>query len=678
MLQQLRIWHNSDLVVEPSFLTALTRCNHLEKLMISGTSFQGTLPTSIGNLSTSMQKFTAEGCNILGTIPDEIGNLSNIMVIVLSSNRLKGFIPKKIQQLKKLQWLELMGNELSGVIPDQLCDLQALYRLYLNDNIFSEQIPNCLSNLSSLEYLHLPFNRLTSEIPSSIWDLTKLLELNLASNYLFGSLPPRIGNSKGLIYMDLSGNQLSGDIPESIGGLSNLQNLSLAQNHFQGIIPESMGNMVSLESLDLSANNLAGLVPKTMESLRYLKQLNVSKNGLWGEIPSGGPFANMSSESFMLNLGLCGLPKFGVKPCPQPKVGNKKFGKLLIAIVASVVLSLAIVAFILMVMMIPRPKKNIEDIRNTELLQSVTWRRISLLELERATNGFDDCNILGRGSFGCVYKGVLADGTDVAVKVFDDLEREANDDDGSYSNDNECEVLRNLRHKNIIKILSTCYTTGFRALILEFMPSGSLHKWLYSHNYFLDIFKRLDIMIDVALALEYLHQGYSVPIVHCDLKPSNVLLDGDLVAHIGDFGISKFLGNGNSVTQTLTLATMGYMAPELGMEGIVSTKSDIYSFGILVMEVFTRRNPTEESFQEGMDIKQWVRTFVPMGITEYADANLLNCSCHKDLKAEENCISSVMKVALQCCEDTPRDRMVINDVLINLKKIKSKFLQDIH
>lgn len=164
--------------------------------------------------------------------------------------------------------------------------------------------------------------------------------------------------------------------------------------------------------------------------------------------------------------------------------------------------------------------------------------------------------MLGTGGFGSVFKGTLSDGTNVPIKVFNlQLEK------AFKSFESECKVLCNIRHWNLVKIFSSCCNTDFKALVLEFMPNGNLENWLYSHNNFLNILQRLDIMIDVASAFEYLHHGHSTPVVHCDLKPSNILLDENMVAHVSDFGIAKLRGDEFSMTQTSTMATIGYMAP---------------------------------------------------------------------------------------------------------------------
>ncbi|XVF78838.1 hypothetical protein PTKIN_Ptkin14bG0169400 [Pterospermum kingtungense] len=183
-------------------------------------------------------------------------------------------------------------------------------------------------------------------------------------------------------------------------------------------------------------------------------------------------------------------------------------------------------------------------------------------------------------------------------------------------------------------------------------------------------------MIDVASALEYLHHGYTTPVIHCDLKPNNVLLDEDMVAHLGDFGISKLLGDEDSTIHTMTLATFGYMAPEYGSEGIVSTQCDVYSFGILLMETITRKKPTDEIFAGEMNLKYWVKRSLPSALMEVVDTNLLNGGERRYSTATRDCALSILQLALECSEEVPEERIGMKEVVPKLKKIKAKFLKD--
>ncbi|VVA27286.1 PREDICTED: probable LRR receptor [Prunus dulcis] len=203
-------------------------------------------------------------------------------------------------------------------------------------------------------------------------------------------------------------------------------------------------------------------------------------------------------------------------------------------------------------------KRKVEVATETALLPQLLWRRVSHLELLRATDGFHESNLLGTGGFGSVYKGTISDGIDVAIE-------------GAFESfDCECDVLSNI----VTEILSK---SSVVAVNLISKP------WLNIMTY--------------ASALEYLHHGHGPNhVVHCNVKPSNIILDDFMVAHVADFGIARLLGEGDSITQTMTLATTGYMVPEFGMEGIISTKVDVYSFGIVPMETFTRRKPTDEMF----------------------------------------------------------------------------------
>ncbi|KAE8706465.1 putative Leucine-rich repeat protein kinase family protein [Hibiscus syriacus] len=315
--------------------------------------------------------------------------------------------------------------------------------------------------------------------------------------------------------------------------------------------------------------------------------------------------------------------------------------------------------------------RSLKDEVHDDLLPLAEWRRVSYHDLHEATDGFSESNLLGAGSFGSVYQGTLPTGMTIAVKVFD-----TNQDRALKSFDVECEVLRNIRHRNLVKIISSCSNIEFKALVLEFMPNGSLEKWLYSHNHDLDISKRLNIMIDIASALEYLHHNHTPPVVHCDLKPNNILLDKSMVAHLGDFGIAKLLGEEDLMTQTKTLATIGYMSPEYGSEGIVSTKCDVYSFGILVMETFTGKKPTNDMFAEEMSLKCWVKESLPFEVDHVMDTNLLNTVDREGL-AVKDCVSSVLQLALQCSADLAEERIDIEEVVARLKKIKAMYLNQV-
>ncbi|XP_070674447.1 probable LRR receptor-like serine/threonine-protein kinase At3g47570 [Malus domestica] len=544
----------NHLTIDASTLSCLFNLRNLTKLDLGGNPLNITIPTFRGNLSTPLTYFDLSISNIRGNIPVDIANLSSLIELHLEINQLSGAIPTSIQRLKNLQGLFLHDNELQGHIPYELCQLNNLAELGLGRNRLSGSIPSCLGTLAvDLRNLLLESNLLTSKIPSSLWELKYILHLNLSSNSLVGPLSEDIEKLKDVVDIDLSNNHFSGNIPGSIGGLQNMIKLSLANNYLQGPIPTSFKTLLSLEFLDLSKNNLSGVIPKSLEALLYLKHLNLSFNKLQGEIPTGGPFGNFSADSFVSNGALCGASRLHVPLCKyRTKVKpNWRKAKYIISGVILVIL-LAAAALILILC----KKRNVEVVRETASLHQVLWRRVSRLELVRATNGFHESNLLGMGGFGSIYRGTLSDGIDIAVKVFNlQLER------AFKSFDKECEMLSNIRHRNLIKIMSCCDELDFKALILQLMPNGSLEKWLYSPNRSMNILQRLDIMKDVAMALEYLHHGYSIPIVHCDVKPSNILLDDDMVAHVADFGIARLVGGGDSMTETMTLATVGYMAP---------------------------------------------------------------------------------------------------------------------
>ncbi|KAM5587929.1 hypothetical protein ABKV19_006400 [Rosa sericea] len=682
-LQHLRLGGNNLTIdtstPEVNVLSCLANLRNLRELLFSMNPLNASLPISFRNLSTSLQDIELDNCNMRGGIPNDIGNLSSLISLFLEKNQLSGPIPTSMGGLQNLQVLHLDDNKLQGHIPDELCQLKHLSALYLGRNKLSGSIPSCFGNLTAaLRTLSLESNLLNSTIPYSLWALTYISELYLSSNSLIGRLSDRTGNLKVVQVIDLSNNEFSGSIPSTIGGLQALEKLLLNNNAFEGPIPSSFGGLLSLEICDLSENNLSGMIPKSLEALSYLRYLNMSFNRLQGEIPSGGTFHNLSDQSFLSNGGLCGAPRFHVPPCKRK--GDRSILLRMKYIIPGIMSALLLLASLVLILIIRR-KRRAEvasettlspQLQETTLLPQLQWRRVSYQELLSATNRFDECNLLGTGAFGTVYRGTLSDGINVAIKVFKlELER------AFTSFELECEVLANICHRNLIKVISCCSQIDFKAIVLNYMPNGSLEKWLYSPNFSLNILQRLNIMIDVASALQYLHHGYGTPIVHCDLKPSNILLDDEMVAHVSDFGITKVLGGEDSMTQTLTLATIGYMAPEYGLEGIVTRRGDVYSFGILLLETFTKRKPTDEMFDGEMSLKQWVENaLLADAIVEVVDATLLGIEKDHAFVSKRECISAIMRLALACCAESPEERINMQEAPAALDKIRIKFLMD--
>ncbi|KAJ1425371.1 Serine/threonine-protein kinase, active site [Sesbania bispinosa] len=704
MLQELDLSNNN---LSGSLPPSLFNISSLRLINLRNNMFSGQLPEEMCQQAHSLQQISILNNRVGGTVPRSISNCTSLKRLFLGVNFFTGTIPNEIgDYLKNLEQLHLQANNLSGEIPSSLFNASMLLELVLANNTFTRVIPDSIGNLRNLQLLYLIGNKLTSD-PSSpeisfLSSLTKCRQLEkilISMNPLNGTLPNSIGTCQTLfkhlmfgvvmssfggslpneisgmnavIKLDISKNHLSGELPNEIGSLQKIMNLSLANNMLQGPIPDSVGNMLSLEFLDLSHNLLSGIIPKSIEKLFYLKFINLSYNKLQGEIPSGGNFANFTAQSFMMNDALCGRPELGVQPCPINGTKQRKTGKKLLL---KLIIPLIIVSCIFVgcaILLIYKRKYNkassIDDI-NLPTLQFPS--RISYHELVEATKNFDEHNLLGKGSFGSVYKGELSSNAMViAVKVFN-LEVQ----EGSRSFDMECEAMRNLRHRNLVKVITSCSNVvDFKAIVMEFVPNGSLEKWLYSHNYFLSFVQRLNIAIDIASALEYLHHGNSKPVVHCDLKPSNVLLDENMVAHVCDFGISKLLEEKQSQIHTNTLATLGYIAPEYGSKGVVSIKGDVYSYGIILMEVFTRKKPTDEMFVEGLSLRSWIQDSMPHEIIQVLDHNLLEGE-EQLISAMEAALSNIIVLALNCSANTPDERMSMEEVLSRLNKIKTVFLQ---
>ncbi|KAH9714631.1 protein kinase domain-containing protein [Citrus sinensis] len=661
---------------------ANVRLPNLEELYLWGNNFSGTIPRFIFNAS-KLSILDLDKNSFSGFIPNTFGNLRNLEYLDLQYNYLTSLTLElsflsSLSNCKSLTLIGLSNNPLDGILPrtsvGNLSHSLKYFKMH-NCNI-SGGIPEEISNLTNLMTIDLGGNKLNGSIPITLGKLQKLQWLSLDDNKLEGSIPDDICRLAELYLLELGGNKLYGlipacfgVIPTEIGGLKNLESLFLGYNRLRGSIPDSFGDLISLKFLNLSNNNLSGAIPTSLEKLSYLEDLNLSFNKLEGEIPRGGSFGNFLAESFEGNELLCGSPNLQVPPC-KTSIHHTSWKK---SLLLGTILPLSTTFMIVVIWLILRYRQRGKRPSNDANMPLVaTWRMFSYLELCRATSGFSENNLIGRGGFGSVYKARLGDGMEVAVKVFN-LQCER----AFKSFDVECEVMKSIRHRNLIKVISSCSNEEFKALVLEYMPHGSLEKYLYSSNCILDIFQRLNIMIDVASALEYLHFGCSTPVIHCDLKPNNVLLDDNMVAYLSDFGIAKLLiGEDQSMTQTQTLATIGYMAPEYGREGRVSTNGDVYSFGIMLMETFTGKKPTDEIFNGEMTLKHWVNDWLPISTMEVVDANLLS---QEDVHfvAKEQCVSFVFNLAMACTVESHEQRINAKEIVTKLLKIRDSLLRNV-
>ncbi|XP_060675830.1 putative receptor-like protein kinase At3g47110 [Ziziphus jujuba] len=555
------------------FLTSLTNCSTLRTLILSLNNFGGVLPDTIGNLSTQLNGLYLEANNVQGTIPASLGNLLNLDLLLMDGNLLTGSIPKSLGKLTKLQKLTLNQNRLSGEIPSSLGNLTRLFRLYLSDNKLEGSIPPIIGNCQNLLELDISNNKLGGTIPFQVFGVPSLsILLNLSHNGLTGSLPVEVGNLNKLSALDLSANNLSGEIPNTIGECSSLEILSLQKNFFHGKIPQPISSVKGLVHLDLSQNNLSGQIPGELQNLHALPYLNVSCNNLEGEVPTKGVFQNASAVHLTGNGKLCGAaPILKLPACSMKGSKRGKFRLLKTIIVICAVLVLVLLfSFSLAQYRRRKPrKKSSSKLSSIEFLSKVSYR-----DLFDATCGFSPNNLIGSGGFGSVYKATVDEEEKniFAVKVLK-LEKKG----ASKSFMAECKALKNIRHRNLVKILTACSSVDyngndFKALVFEFMENGSLEDWLHRNKenetrWNLNLLQRLNIIIDLASALHYLHDQCEQPIIHCDLKPSNVLLDKELVAHLSDFGLARLLSNteGRSrQSQTSTVGiegSIGYTAP---------------------------------------------------------------------------------------------------------------------
>ncbi|KAF3594068.1 hypothetical protein DY000_02021055 [Brassica cretica] len=674
------------------FLSALTNCSQLVIISVGGNRLGGPMPTSIANLSRTLISLELGKNLISGSIPQDIGNLISLQSLYLEENILTGSLPASLGKLVGLGKLHMNSNRMSGEIPFYIGNITRLESLYLSNNSFEGTIPQSLSNCSQMLYLHVGNNKLSGTIPPGIMQISSLVHLKMEGNSLTGSLTKDVGRLQNIVELSLGNNKLSGQLPQALGNCLSLGVIYLQENLFDGAIPDIKG-LVSVRRVDLSNNNLSGSIPRYFSNFSLLEYLNLSLNNFEGRVPTEGVFQNATIISLFGNKDLCGgIRELQLRPClVETPPRQTKHPSLLKKVVIGVSVGIAFLLLLLIVSIrwfIKRKNSRRTDNQTPSTLGAF-HEKISYGDLQKGTDGFSLRNLIGSGNFGTVFKALLpTENNVVAVKVLNLQRRGA-----MKSFLAECESLKNIRHRNLVKLLTACSSIDFqgnefRALIYDFMPNGSLDMWLHPEEVeevhrpsrTLTLLERLNIAIDVASVLDYLHIHCHEPIAHCDLKPSNVLLDDDLCAHVSDFGLARLLLKFdresflNQLSSAGVRGTIGYTAPEYGMGGQPSIYGDVYSFGVLLLEMFTGKRPTNYLFGGNVTLHSYTKLALQDKVLDIADNSILNSGLRVSFPLDE-CLTLVLEVGLRCCEESSANRLTMSEVEKKLISVRERFFK---
>ncbi|KAI7725311.1 hypothetical protein M8C21_017952 [Ambrosia artemisiifolia] len=586
-------------------------------LSLQGNQLSGEIPSVIG-LMQALAVLDLSCNNLSGQIPPIIGNLTYTEKLYLHNNKLTGSIPPELGNMSKLHYLELNDNQLTGHIPPELGKLTDLFDLNVAGNKLEGHIPDNLSSCTNLNSLNVHGNKLKGTIPAQLQRLESMTYLNLSSNNLAGPIPIEISRIGNLDTLDLSNNKISGPIPSPLGDLEHLLKLNLSRNEFTGYLPAEFGNLRSVMDIDLSYNRLSGVLPQELGQLQNLftlklesnnftggltslvnclslSVLNVSYNNLIGDIPTGNNFSKFSPDSFLANPGLCSS---SLSSCHASHSTER------VTIPRAAILGIALGALILLLMILVavcRPN-NSKPFMDGSYDKPVHYSspKLVILHMNLALHVYDDIMrmtenlsekyIIGYGASSTVYKCVLKNCRPVAIKKlythYPEYLKEF---------ETELETVGSIKHRNLVSLQGYSLSPSGNLLFYDYMENGSLWDLLHGplKKKKLDWDTRIQIALGAAQGLAYLHHDCSPRIIHRDVKSSNILLDKDFEAHLTDFGIAKSLCTSKTFTSTYIMGTIGYIDPEYARTSRLTEKSDVYSYGVVLLELLTGRKAVD-------------------------------------------------------------------------------------
>ncbi|KAL8200655.1 hypothetical protein R6Q57_011994 [Mikania cordata] len=572
----------------------------------------------------------------------------------------------------------------------------SVYVFLAGENKLTGQFPGVLfDKCSEFEAMvvNVSSNGFSGEIPSNIGQICRSLTvLDASGNQIEGTLPLSFGELGFLVTLNLSQNMLHGPIPVNFSKIKNLKNLSLSSNNLSGPIPLSLGNLKSLEVLELFSNSLSGVIPENLVDLRNLTVLLLNNNKLSGQIPSG--FINttrmmkfnvsFNQLSDPLPRNLMAASSTGQQPngpetggdfvnysessTPPPKSRNRNFNSIEIAsiISASAIFAVLLALIVLFFCTRWRPKSVAHGSIQKEVSLFTDLRvSITFEDVIQSTNNFNASNCIGNGGFGATYKAEISPGFLVAIKRL-----AVGRFQGVQQFEAEIKTLGRLRQPNLVTLIGYHASETEMFLIYNYLPGGNLERFIQERSTRAVDWRTLHkIALDVALALAYLHDQCVPRVLHRDVKPSNILLDDDLNAYLSDFGLARLLGTSETHATTGVAGTFGYVAPEYAMTCRVSDKADVYSYGVVLLELLSDKkalDPSFSSYGNGFNIVGWALMLLREGkARDFFTVGLWDAGPHDDLV-------EVLHLAVVCTVDSLSMRPTMKQVVRRLKQLQPR------
>ncbi|GLJ17331.1 hypothetical protein SUGI_0300950 [Cryptomeria japonica] len=654
----------------------------------------GQIPETLGDfpylegLSLYMNNFT-------GQLPQKLGSLSNFNLIDVSENQFTGPLPKDMCRGGNLQYFLVLHNLFTGELPKSYEDCKSLIRFRVNTNNLTGKVPKGIWGLPNAKIIDLSFNNFDGELGPEVSNAKKLTEFYINNNQFSGLLVPEIGMASQLVKVEVQNNQFTGSIPQEIGSLRNLNELYLQENMFEGSIPPEIGLCTSLVVINLAENHLYGLIPESLGSIEGLNSLNLSNNHLHGSIPNSlgtlklsfvdfsnnhlsGPVpnslvSNVNSESFSGNPGLCVKSSRSKSHLLHTCKGSHltKESRKMIVISGFIVGAAILILVIGLVLLWQKCHQNQDESRDKR--RSTRWKlksfhKISFTEKDISEALLKEENMIGSGGSGKVYRVDLQNNVTVAVKRLCPVDiNSIKQNDINKQMNAEVDLLGMIRHKNVVKLYCSLSNGKSNLLVYEYMENGNLFDALHKvhtdkaskgSGLHLDWPTRYKIAVGAAHGLAYLHHDCLPAIVHRDVKSTNILLDDYYEARIADFGIAKFLQADRGKDPTTAFAgTYGYIAPEYAYSSEVTEKSDIYSFGVVLLELVTGKQPVEPEFGDNNNIVFWISQKIcsQQGSFEVLDSRISKYFDEEMIK--------VLKIAVRCTFKLPRLRPTMREVV---------------